>query len=326
MRPLFGRFRSLAFLVCSMCITPMTARHKYTGEWNTFPCGRCPECTARRASGWSFRLVQQGRVSESSMFVTLTYNWLHLEFTKNGFRSLNKVTAQCFFKRLRKKYPPKTIKYYIVGEYGGKRGRPHYHIILFNATQQGVLDAWRDSDGQPIGDVHFGTVTEASIGYCLKYISKERKKKSFARDDRLPEFALMSKGLGANYMTDAMIGWHKEDLLNRMYCTVPHSGGKKITMPRYYKDKMYSRTEVFTTGGGNGVLPVHIMTVKGERERIGEYALKRNEELAEDELIKSLEEYGDDWERVKVERDIYLFQKMYRDAERGKGKADRDDQ
>lgn len=298
----------------------MNARHKYTGEWNTFPCGKCSVCCGRRASAWSFRLVQQGRVSQSALFVTLTYNSHHLEFSENGFKTLNPVTLQCFFKRLRKKYPAGTIKYYAVGEYGSERGRPHYHIILFGADQQGVMDAWCDSDGVAIGSIYFGDVREASIGYTLKYISKDRKKKRFARDDRFPEFARMSKGLGINYLTPAIINWHKEDLLNRMYCVVPNSGGKKISMPRYYKDKMYSRTETFVTGSGH-----KLFTVLGERERVAAYSRKRCEELADKEKQEWIDGYGPEWERFKAERVKYTFEKMYRDAEKGRRKADTDD-
>lgn len=39
-----------------------------------------------------------------------------------------------------------------------------------------------------------------------------------------------------------MIKWHKADLNNRMYCTT--SDGKKISMPRYYKNKLYTPTEL----------------------------------------------------------------------------------
>lgn len=38
-----------------------------------------------------------------------------------------------------------------------------------------------------------------------------------------------------------MVQWHKNDLLNRMYLTV--ADGKKVSMPRYYKDKIYNREE-----------------------------------------------------------------------------------
>lgn len=35
--------------------------------------------------------------------------------------------------------------------------------------------------------------------------------------------------------------WHKLDSDNRMYCNI--EGGKKITMPRYYKEKIYNEAE-----------------------------------------------------------------------------------
>ncbi|AXH74017.1 MAG: replication initiator protein [Microviridae sp.] len=38
-----------------------------------------------------------------------------------------------------------------------------------------------------------------------------------------------------------MVKWHKSDLEERQYCSI--EGGKKIAMPRYYKDKIYSSEE-----------------------------------------------------------------------------------
>lgn len=39
-----------------------------------------------------------------------------------------------------------------------------------------------------------------------------------------------------------MRNWHHADLLNRMYCNLPD--GKKISMPRYYKLKLYTDGEI----------------------------------------------------------------------------------
>lgn len=182
-------------------MNPITIKHD---DFHIVPCGKCPQCLKRRASGWSFRLMQEFKRSSSAMFVTLTYNNDHLEFTRNRYTSLNKVTLQKFFKRLRKHFPKgHKIKYYAVGEYGGKIGRPHYHVILFNATYEAVEKSWAfdtgkvDDDGQsiydPIGYIHYGDVNEASIGYCLKYMMKPGKVGRHAKDDRIKEFALMSK-------------------------------------------------------------------------------------------------------------------------------------
>lgn len=215
-------------------MTPFTVRMKVTNESIGVPCGKCPACYARRASQWSFRLLQEEKVSSSALFVTLTYDTLHVPITDKGYMSLSKRDLQLFFKRLRKISVNK-IKYYAVGEYGGKTMRPHYHIILFNATFVDVEKSWH------MGKPHYGTVTGASIGYTLKYISKKSKVPLHQNDDRIKEFALMSKGLGQNYATPEMVRWHKSDLNNRMYCNL--TDGKKIAMPRYYKNKIYDEHE-----------------------------------------------------------------------------------
>lgn len=171
------------------CITPFSVRHKITGQQIVVPCGKCPACFARRVSQWSYRLMQEEKESISSHFITLTYDTNHVFITNNGYMSLHKRHTQLFFKRLRKnpKNHDRKIKYYLVGEYGGKTQRPHYHIILFNADVSTIQESWLQ------GAIHYGTVSGASIGYTLKYISKKGKMPMHKGDDRIPQFALMSK-------------------------------------------------------------------------------------------------------------------------------------
>lgn len=223
-----------------MCMTPRLIKAK--GEY--FPCGRCPECRARRISAWSFRLMQEDKKSNTSNFITLTYDTKNVPISPNGFMEIKKRDLQLFFKRLRKLHVSRIhkskgnienlgrIKYYAVGEYGGKSWRPHYHIILFNAKLELIQAAWKK------GSVHYGKVSGASVGYTMKYISKKSRIPQHKNDDRTPEFSLMSKGLGMCYLeNEKMLEWHLEDLLNRMYLNI--DDGKKISMPRYYKDKIY---------------------------------------------------------------------------------------
>lgn len=148
--------------------------------------------------------------------------------------SLCKRDLQLYFKRLRILNPNK-IKYYIVGEYGGKTLRPHYHAIVFNAKIETYQAAWF------LGQIHYGSVTGASVGYTLKYISKPGRIPLHKNDDRVPEFSLMSKGLGASYITPQTKNWHHADLENRMYVNLPD--GKKAGMPRYFKDKIYDEAQ-----------------------------------------------------------------------------------
>lgn len=200
--------------------------------------------------------------------------------------SLDKSHPELFFKKLRKysENCDRKIKYFLVGEYGEKRNRPHYHIILFNTAIETIQRAWDK------GTVHYGDVKGASIGYTLKYISKPRSVPAFEGDDRLCEFARMSKGLGADYLTEGMVKWHLADPEKRMYITNPDQC--KIGMPRYYKDKIYEKNQL-----------------KLIQERV------RNEMTEKyDKEIKETENFF----RDKYQADAQAFRKMKLDSKRNK--------
>ncbi len=290
------------------CITPFYKKETPTVP---LPCGKCPPCCKRRASGWSFRLVKEGENFSLSYFVTLTYDTTHVPITPKGFMTLSRKpehTENCrrkknkkgiccnpsddlqlFIKKVRKNSYVKIknrkvyadIKYYACGEYGGLRSRPHYHVILFGADQATITRAWDK------GQVYFGDVREASIGYTLKYISKERTVPIHANDDRRKEFSYMSKGIGKSYINARSIAWHIADLDKRMY--LPLKDGKKAPMPRYYKQKVYNSEQA-------GWL-------KGVMEKLG----KSQEE-------KILAKYS---HQYIAESHIQSFKKMYKQAKDG---------
>lgn len=255
------------------CMTPFCFRHKFTGENLAVPCGKCPACIKRKSCEWSLRLMEEEKVSDSALFITLTYDTCHVPISKNGFMSLDKRELQLFFKRLRKLHVSKdvtvakSIKYYAVGEYGGNSMRPHYHLILFNARVELIGEAWK------LGHIHYGSVTGPSIGYTLKYMSKKGKIPIHCNDDRKREFGVMSKGLGKSYLTAEMVAWHHANLDERMYCNL--KGGDKVGMPRYFKQKIYTELE---------------------RKRVGYYTRLR--------MIKEMEEImaaDPDYDRNKAE-------------------------
>jgi hypothetical protein len=101
----------------------------------------------------------------------------------------------------------------------------------------------------------------------------------------------MSKGLGSNYLTEKMIKWHKNDIEKRMYCNI--KGNKKIAMPRYYKDKIYSDFD---------------------KVRISNH-IKEQSEKEENKLITEL---GENYQQIIVERHIHSFEKMYKNAEKNR--------
>lgn len=205
------------------------------------PCGRCPPCKLRRVNGWVFRLLEEEKVSSSSYFITLTYDTEFVPITDNGFMTLRKSDFQDYMKRLRKLCEGYKLRYYAVGEYGSKRHRPHYHAIVFNVPSDKLFsDAW-SLDGKMLGTVFVGKVSTDSIAYCMKYIDKPGRRLYGRRDDRCFEFSLMSKGLGKSYLSDAMVKYHKDDL-SRNYCV--KDGGYKIALPRYYRNKIYNKSEL----------------------------------------------------------------------------------
>lgn len=223
------------------------------------PCGKCPNCVARRISHWSFRLMQEEKKSKSAYFITLTYDTKHVPISKNGFMELRKKDMQDYLKRLRKsqwnKGNCKHIKYYLCGEYGTQFKRPHYHAIMFNLDLRSLIGEKYYTqvklgniqlDGKQtfinpewkFGHITIGQVSEASVGYTLMYMHKPWRP-MHRNDDRQPQFSLMSKGLGLNYLSDKMVQWHKNDIENRLYCNI--EDGKKISMPRYYKEKLFKK-------------------------------------------------------------------------------------
>lgn len=247
------------------CDSPFYVLPKAGTEKVPVPCGRCPSCKLRRVNGWVFRLLEEDKVSSSSHFVTLTYDTEFVPISENGFMTLRKKDLQDFFKRLRKLCHGSKIRYYAVGEYGTKNRRPHYHGIFFNVPDASLFTQAWSLGGRPLGAVHIGTVAGESCAYVMKYMDKPRHKAQFARDDREPEFPLMSKGLGASYLSDAVVRYHQSDI-SRLFLT--REGGHRVAMPRYYRQKIYSEQDQRRQ--------VHLIkSVADDRLRIDEIEFKR---------------------------------------------------
>lgn len=235
----------LKLIVMAECFSPIRIERsefkRLDDQYAMVPCGRCPNCLKRRSSNWGFRLQREAERSRTSLFVTLTYDTKFVPITSKGFMTLSKRDVQLFFKRLRKlhfyKYGKEwPIRYYCAGEYGSERRRPHYHIILFNADELDIAKAWCDpTTGLPIGNIDIGQVSGASIAYTVKYINKGPWKPMHQNDDRCPEFPLMSKRLGSNWLTESVVNSYRSNI-EKSYILL--EGGAKMGIPRYFKDKI----------------------------------------------------------------------------------------
>nr|UXQ87912.1 MAG: replication initiation protein [Microvirus sp.] len=197
------------------------------------PCGKCVFCLSNKRNDWSFRLNQELKTADSAHFITLTYSDETLPLSDGGRPQLSKRDAQLFIKRLRKHQGTGKIRYYLVGEYGPKTKRPHYHAIIFNITPRTILyleDIWQH------GNIQVGTVKPASIHYVTKYVLN--KYDDFQGLEK--PFSLMSTspGLGKNYLTRTK-HWH---LNNENYYVISENGTKQ-KLPRYYRDKLFTEKQ-----------------------------------------------------------------------------------
>lgn len=86
-----------------------------------------------------------------------------------------------------------------------------------------------------------------------------------------------------------MVKWHKADLDSRMYCNL--KDGKKITMPRYYKNKIYTEQE---------------------RERL---AFFHKQKFEAQKLLEMKDPNFSENERMKMESVKAEFKRMYNKAE-----------
>lgn len=205
-------------------------------------------------------MILESLKHQGSCFVTLTYSD---EFLPEGGTLVPK-DAQAFLKRLRKAVAPIKIRFYLVGEYGDKTFRPHYHLAIFglpDTAYQTIADAW-SINGCPIGHVVVGTLTVESAGYIAGYVTKKMTKSDDPRlGGRHPEFARMSlrPGIGADAMddvADVLYSKHGSRELAELGDVpgVLKHGGKSFPLGRYLKRKLREKMGIPEFGLSHPIL------------------------------------------------------------------------
>lgn len=147
-----------------------------TGPGRTVPgsCGKCMSCRVNKKRLWTHRLLLEASCSKEKCFVTLTYDDANLP----DDLSVDVAHGQLFLKRLRYFLKGRKIRYFLVGEYGEKTQRPHYHLLLFNVSkgdEEAISKSWS------AGFVHVGEVNKDSIQYCCQYTTKKMTSKDDPR-------------------------------------------------------------------------------------------------------------------------------------------------
>lgn len=199
-------------------------------------------------------------------FLTLTYDDAHLPSGQTLDPLHTKSWLKTFRERLRYQFDhdisdfhSRTIRFFLVGEYGDLSNRPHYHVAVFgfppcyyylSPPARGhrcscppcslVHDTWQK------GHIMVGSLTHDSAQYIAGYVTK---KMTHIDDPRLsgrhPEFARMSNrpGIGAfdlSVLSTALSDIHGTTFISQTgdVPSVLRHGGKMMPLGRYLKRKL----------------------------------------------------------------------------------------
>lgn len=128
------------------------------------PGGRCEFCKKRRNQDWGTRILLEYELSDKTWFGTFTYrNEKYFQYSD----------FQKMLKRLRKN-TGKVVRYFSVEERGDKRGRWHFHAVLYGQLTKRELEReWKQ------GFTGFELVrSPVGLAYYLsKYVTKQNYKK-----------------------------------------------------------------------------------------------------------------------------------------------------
>lgn len=99
------------------------------------PCGQCLGCRMDNCRSWADRMMIELDHSKKAVFLTLTYRDEDLPMrydmsTGEVVNTLQKRDLTNFFKRLRKRFAGKELRYYACGEYGSRTHRPRCCISI----------------------------------------------------------------------------------------------------------------------------------------------------------------------------------------------------
>lgn len=157
------------------------------------PCGQCKPCRVNKKRAWAARIGLELAAHAASSFLTLTYNVEHLpEKPVREHLSL-------FMRYLRRRIGK--VRFFAVAELGERRGRPHYHVILFGVPatlemESACQKAWSR------GYVQLKEVRDQGAAeYVCKYMLKAQDSEQRLPDGMSVTWSLMSRQPGIGNQT-----------------------------------------------------------------------------------------------------------------------------
>ena len=178
-----------------MCTAP-----NMLSDGSLVACRKCEQCKDHRTLDWVGRCIAESKTCVAATSITLTYGRdEHGNVSHARAAILSYSDVQKYFKQLRNRGYP--CRYFVTGEMGSKKGRAHWHGIIFwqekvpiSMTDYGnnAWNAWNPAmpveraiewekrffePCWPHGYSHWEPVREGhmrgSIAYACKYIHKD---------------------------------------------------------------------------------------------------------------------------------------------------------
>lgn len=213
------------------------------------PCGQCIGCKLDKSIMWMVRCDHEMQDKTDSTFLTLTYDDDHLPLSREGDPTLCSRDVILFLKRVRKN-SGKRFRYFLCGEYGDRRSRPHYHVCMFGFKYDDEVFDSMSRSGFPlfiseklsrdwsvydrkIGRCTSQEFTSETAAYCARYCTKKISGvlAETHYGGREPEFATMSRRPGIGKL------WFERyfaDVMNNDCVIIKN--GVKVKTPRYYTE------------------------------------------------------------------------------------------
>lgn len=219
------------------------------------PCGGCIGCRLKKSREWAIRCYHEAQMHDDNSYVTFTYDDDHLPLAG----SLRHRDWQLFMKRFRKKRGH--TRFFMCGEYGEKRWRPHFHAILFGQDFADKCFYKYNKQGDPLftsatldsiwqqGACYLGAATFTSAAYVARYIMKKQTGKNAESHYRLaepvicPETGEVIEALKPEYCRSSQTGplkglgytWLRKFKRDVFPCDFVVVEGRKFPIPRYYE-------------------------------------------------------------------------------------------
>lgn len=231
------------------------------------PCGDCDPCKISRRYDRANRIMLEASCYERNVFVTLTYNDEHVgynDLADNHFtqfqKDIRRVYGQAQYCKLSRRHWKKNVSTYThtkfkfiqTGEYGDRRGRKHYHAIIFNLSFSDMYFTGYYSDkGNPIfsskeleklwgkGNVQCENITFDLALYLGKYITDGWEDEELAHPEtgliRKKPYSSASHGIGLTWLKK-----YYRSVLNagKIMFRGPDGDIRETPISRYFKKKM----------------------------------------------------------------------------------------